>query len=175
MPDDADSSTELTVVFPPKLAWIGVGLFSSGLAVAIALLWSEYQTDGGVSWLGLVLGTGAILGISYSLTQVRRPSVQLRATTDGLVIYRRNLADGSFEVPWRRVRHMNYQEKVVGTSYNASNYKVVRLRLDEPPPPQLRYFEDDEKVLHLDAFAAEPGGEELLRRLEALRDAATGA
>lgn len=147
--------------FPRRIARFGLLFFS----VLLALFAGWVRTADQMPWLAVVAGTGCFLGALLSLRQWLRPKLLAEADGEGLTIYSRRLEAGSQHFAWREVRELSYEERQVGQFI----HKVVRLELGRPVEAGLRQMADDETVAHLDAFAAEPGGRELLERLEQLR------
>jgi len=116
-------------------------------------------------WLAVVAGTGCFLAMMMSLRALLWPKVLARADKHGLTLFSRRLKGGEQRFLWADVRDMTYEERQVGQWI----HKVVRLHFDHEIDAGLREIPDDDNVAHVDAFAADPGGRELLQRLEALR------
>lgn len=155
-----EPSDVLEVLFPKRIARFGTIFF----VVLLALFAGWIQTAEQMPWLAVVAGTGCFLGALMSLRQLVRPKVLARADREGLEIFTTRLKGGSQRFAWGDVRELDYEERQVGQFI----HKVVRLRFDHPVDRGLRQMHDDENVAHLDAFAADPGGEELLEKLKAL-------
>ena len=120
-------------------------------------------------WLAVVAGTGCFLGVMLSLRQIIWPKRLATADREGLTIFSRRLEGGEQHIAWSEVLALSYEERQVGQWI----HKVVRLEMGRPVDASLRQMPDDETVAHLDAFAAEPGGRELLAHLEQLRPKAS--
>lgn len=159
-----EPSDELLVLFPRRIARFGTIFFT----VLLALFAGWVRVADETPWLAVVAGTGCFLAAIMSFRQLVRPKVLARADLEGIEVFSRRLRDGGQHFLWRDVREMDYEERQVGQFI----HKVVRLHFDDPVDAGLRQMRDEENVAHLDAFAADPGGEDLLEKLKALRQRA---
>lgn len=174
-----------SVVFPRRWSLAGVfgaGLLAAGLGVwvARALALSAGELADGetaqVPWLAVVLLVAMTMLCLLSLRQLIVPWRQVDVDADGLLIRRRRRRGETF-IAWRDVAAIDYHEHDDARGGQSVRHKVVRLRLRDGAhqPVPARFFEDDSHLVHLDAFAAEPGGAELARRLDETRRAAREA
>lgn len=161
MAEAPEPNDVLEVLFPKRIARFGTVFF----LVLLALFAGWVRTAEEMPWLAVVAGTGCFLAALMSFRQLVRPKVLARADREGLEIFTTRLKGGSQRFDWSDVRELSYEERQVGQFV----HKVVRLHFSHPVDVGLRQIQDDENVAHLDAFAADPGGEELLEKLKALR------
>ncbi|MEM6794115.1 MAG: hypothetical protein AAF725_09030 [Acidobacteriota bacterium] len=164
------SDEPLVVTFPRRLAKIGLGVFT--VLFTLFAGWIEHQREVEMPWLAVVMSTGCLLVILACVRELVQPRVLAEIScSGGVTVKRRALPGGEASLSWSEVRDFEYFEKVVDRFL----FKVIRLRLKTPVEAPWRLFADEDDVAHLDAFAADPGGEELLARMNAIRDAAMPA